>query len=691
MSKSRNRHRSLRSIWKPTRKRSVGVLVLLATLSGVVWVFWPQQYADPPIEIDRLLTAVEQGGAVGRLSIDYPYDGTLFPPDIIAPEFQWDDSRTSSNLWLITIEFSDGTMPMGFVSTKNRWIPSNDDWQTFKEHSVEQQATVTISGFDRHRQHELLSNNSISICTSTDEVGAPIFYREVSLPFRTAVMNTAKHIRWRFGSISSDEIPPVVLDDLPVCGNCHSFSADGQTLAMEVDSGNDKASYAVAPIRKEIILGGNNLMTWADYRRQDGQLTFGLLCQVAPDGRHVVGTVKDRALAVYRDNLMFSQLFFIVKGFLAIYDRQSQEYHALPGADDPDFVQTNGVWSPDGKEIVFAKSRSPALDPPELRNIKTVIVPPQVADNFVSKGETFLYDLYRIPFNGGAGGEAIPVLGASNNGTSNYFPKFSPDGKWIVFCRAKSFMLLQPDSELFIIPAEGGEARRLQCNTTRMNSWHSWSPNSKWLVFSSKVNSAYTQLFLTHIDDDGNSSPPVLLRHFTAPRKAANIPEFVNASADAIVKIREQFLEEHSFLKIGGGAAFYGDYDLAIHWFKKALALNPRSAAAYENWGAALSRQKKLPEAATKLQKALELSPGRTQAHIELGHVLKQLGMVPEAIQHYRQAVRLDTTAALPHYYLGNLLIETGNRLEGEQQLAEARRLDPQVGSNSRVQRAAPP
>ena len=67
-------------------------------------------------------------------------------------------------------------------------------------------------------------------------------------------------------------------------------------------------------------------------------------------------------------------------------------------------------------------------------------------------------------------------------------------------------MLLQPDSELYIIPAGGGAARRLQCNTSRMNSWHSWSPNSRWLVFSSKAESPYTQLFLTHIDEQGESS-----------------------------------------------------------------------------------------------------------------------------------------------------------------------------------------
>src|ERR1017187_6838874 len=93
-------------------------------------------------------------------------------------------------------------------------------------------------------------------------------------------------------------------------------------------------------------------------------------------------------------------------------------------------------------------------------------------------------------------------------------------------------MLLQPDSALYIIPAEGGEARRLKCNTARMNSWHSWSPNSRWLVFSSKANSPYTQLFLTHIDEQGESSPPVVLANFTAPDRAANIPEFVNRSEE---------------------------------------------------------------------------------------------------------------------------------------------------------------
>ena len=92
-----------------------------------------------------------------------------------------------------------------------------------------------------------------------------------------------------------------------------------------------------------------------------------------------------------------------------------------------------------------------------------------------------------MPFNEGRGGAPEPLAGASNNGVSNFFGRYSPGGKWIVFCRAKSYMLLQKDSELYILPAEGGQARRLLCNAGRMNSWHSFSPNGKWLVFSSKA------------------------------------------------------------------------------------------------------------------------------------------------------------------------------------------------------------
>ena len=115
-----------------------------------------------------------------------------------------------------------------------------------------------------------LSTGRITIKTSADKVGTPLFYREVNLPFADAVKDPSR-IRWRFGTISSAQTPPIVLEKLPVCGNCHSFSADGSVLGMDIDYANDKGSYAIAPVHEQMTLDRNSIITWGDYKRVAGR------------------------------------------------------------------------------------------------------------------------------------------------------------------------------------------------------------------------------------------------------------------------------------------------------------------------------------------------------------------------------------------------------------------------------------
>jgi tetratricopeptide (TPR) repeat protein len=179
---------------------------------------------------------------------------------------------------------------------------------------------------------------------------------------------------------------------------------------------------------------------------------------------------------------------------------------------------------------------------------------------------------------------------------SNFFAKFSPDGKWIVFTQAENYMLLMPDSVLYIIPAEGGVPRRLRANTSRMNSWHSFSSNGRWLVFSSKANTPYTQLFLTHIDEEGNSTPPVVLDRFTGTYGAANIPEFVPLPADAIAQIKERFLDAYSFLRAGIANERTGNYAAAVKAYERGLEVEPENIELLNAVGFALFQQGKSEE-----------------------------------------------------------------------------------------------
>ena len=516
------------------RKKAMCVVIVAATL-GIAAVLYrtlqPNTY-----RVEDVLAVYQQHSDYGDITIEYPLNETLFPPEMVPPEFRWKDNIPASKAWLVRIEFADGNPYMHFPVRRQQWRPRSEDWKHIKDRSLEQETQVVILGIDPGEPVRILSQGRMSFRTSKDRVEAPLFYREVTLPFLDADKDLSG-IRWRFGSIASPK-PPIVLKGLPVCGNCHSFSRDGKTLAMDVDYANRKGSYVITTVREQMVLASKDIITWAD--QENAQHTYGLLSQISPDGRYVISTVKDRSVFVPKPELAFSQEFFPVKGILCVFDRETGRFRDLPGANDPNFVQSNPIWSPNGEYIVFTRAKAP-----DLRNTKhNVWLTPAESRGFVAADKPFKFDLYRIPFNAGNGGTAEPVEGASSNGMSNYFARYSPDGRWIVFCRAKSYMLLQPDSELFIIPAEGGTARRLRCNTSRMNSWHSFSPNGKWLVFASKAYSDYTQLCLTHIDENGYSTPAVLLEHMTASDRAANIPEFVNTHPGAIVKIHKQFLRD---------------------------------------------------------------------------------------------------------------------------------------------------
>jgi Tfp pilus assembly protein PilF len=590
-----------------------------------------------------LCAAAAAGNAPAALEITSPFDGAVFPRDIAAPTFTWKDT-SGADAWVVTVTC--GTYKFGSGRRrKKQWTVSEIPWMRLKKVGTGKDVKLVVKGVLRAEPGRLLSSGSVTLRVSGDMVGAPIFYREVNLPFADAVKDPSR-IRWRMGRVSARKLPPVVLDNLPVCANCHSFSADGSTIGMDVDYANDKGSYAIAPVTKEIVLNDKRVITWSDFRRKDGEQTYGLLSCISPDGRYIVSTVKDRSVFLAKPEVEFSQLFFPVKGILAFYDRETKRFSALPGADDPAFVQSNPTWSPDGKEIVFA--RSEAFESEGAR--KGALLSADDCREFLSGNRRFLFDLYRIPFNGGKGGRAGPVEGASKNGTSNFFPKFSPDGKWIVFCRAKSYMLLQPDSELYIMPAAGGAARKMRCNTRRMNSWHSWSPNGRWLVFSSKAAGPYTQLFLAHVNENGRSSPPVILDRLVAPKRAVNIPEFVG------------FINDTSFFRAGDAFLRAGDLAGARGAYRKAVAMNPWNAEAHYNLGVVLAGLGEDDLSMKHYRKALAVKPDMADAHTNLGVAFEKKKQFDRALTHLGRALELDPESAKKHLLVARCLIAQGKK-----------------------------
>jgi hypothetical protein len=347
------------------------------------------------------------------------------------------------------------------------------------------------------------------------------------LPFLNAKKNPEK-TSLLVGDLGSYKAPEPVLTDPPICTNCHTYSLDGRHMAIDMDYGGDKGAFLYSHMNKEVVIENKLIYSWQEVIPQKpATYNMGLFARISPDGRFVAGTVNETSVFVMMDDLFFSQLFYPATGRIAIFDTRTRHFSLLPGASREDRVQTSPSWSPDGKTILF----SAVPTNPEI--IQKVVAKEILKENSkqkisdLNKKYPVQFDIYALPFNHGDGGRAKPLKGASHNGYSNYFPRYSPNGKWIVFTQSPTGLVLQPDSKLVIIPSEGGEARPLNSNQPIMNSWHSWSPNSKWMVFTCKANSPYTELYLTHIDDRGVSSPAIRLFRFSSNELAAMVPEFV--------------------------------------------------------------------------------------------------------------------------------------------------------------------
>jgi hypothetical protein len=555
----------------PRGLRIIGLSALMLIVLVAICIL-PQRIA--PV-LGRAFAASEPQRTVLPISIDYPESGSIFPPGITPPTFLWRDAAGTS--WTIDISFADGSQFIHFITKGERmrlgeidpqtvsdsnqppklnaqqaetwtWTPDATAWSVIQAHTVSAPATLVITGY--RDGLSAWSQARMNFTTSKDEVGAPIFYRDVPLMPSAGVNGVVSPlatssiplIHWRIRDIRKPE-SHTVLKDMPTCANCHSFSADGKTFGMDIDGpANDKGLYAVVPVQKHMTVASKDMVHW-NTDGTVGKIRVGFMSQVSPNGRYVLSTfagptVKSMVDSYYVTNFLdyrFLQVFYPTRGILEYYDRSDGLRHPLPGADDPKYVQTDGVWSRDGKWIVFA--RAEARDPRPKGQ--------PAALHALDENETQIqYELYRMPFNDGKGGTPERIAGASQNGMSNNFPKISPDGKWIVFVQCKNGQLMRPDSQLYIVPFQGGTARRLRANTRLMNSWHSFSPNGRWLVFSSKARSPYTQMYLTHIDADGNDSPAILIDNATAANRAVNIPEFVNIPADGIDDIKVDVADE---------------------------------------------------------------------------------------------------------------------------------------------------
>ena len=149
------------------------------------------------------------------------------------------------------------------------------------------------------------------------------------------------------------------------------------------------------------------------------------------------------------------------------------------------------------------------------------------------------YSLCSIAFNPETrtfGNQVDTLYNAKQNGKSVSFPRVSPDGKFLVFTLSNygNFSIWHKDADLYIANLQDGNIAPLEAaNSDNVESYHSWSSNSRWLVFSSRrIDGLYTHPYLIHINAEGKAEKPFILPQkdasfYSSFMQSFNIPEFV--------------------------------------------------------------------------------------------------------------------------------------------------------------------
>ncbi|MHC4983546.1 MAG: hypothetical protein ACYTF6_10355, partial [Planctomycetota bacterium] len=145
-------------ISKPVRYALLAAVVCAALLAVLLVILLPGK--DIPKEI---FSAYRPGEKYGPLQLKYPFDKTLFPPEIPAPTFRWCDGQGQTDRWVVGVGREGRNICHSPLREVPEWTPTDDQWRAVKAASMEKDVTVTILGTRHSELKRIVSAASITI------------------------------------------------------------------------------------------------------------------------------------------------------------------------------------------------------------------------------------------------------------------------------------------------------------------------------------------------------------------------------------------------------------------------------------------------------------------------------------------------------------------------------------------------
>ncbi len=268
------------------------------------------------------------------------------------------------------------------------------------------------------------------------------------------------------------------------CLNCHSVSANNPgKMSLHIRksySGTviyDKGKYTKYNTKTEYTMAPAAYTAW----HPNGELIAFSLNRI-----FVNFTVNEDKLVEVCDQ----------SSDLVLYNEKTNQISTSPKISG-ERRETLPNWSPDGKSLYFISA-------------------PKANDD-MSNWMGAKYDLMRISFNpdNHSWGDLETLISSKETGLSITFPSASPDGRYILFCMIDHsyFSIFDKNSDLYLFDLQTKKYRKADVlNSQFTDSFHTWSKNGRWVVFSSKrLDELCTRPYFAYFDKDGNFHKPFVL------------------------------------------------------------------------------------------------------------------------------------------------------------------------------------
>ena len=284
------------------------------------------------------------------------------------------------------------------------------------------------------------------------------------------------------------------------CMNCHTTNRNGTTFMH------------LRGAKGGTILNRNGKLTKLNTRTEN--TGGGVYGDISADGRYGVFTTADITFAIH-SRVDLRMEVFDKRSDLVVVDFDNLTVTDSPATSGEEFQETFPCFSADGRTIFFCRA-----------------VHHEQPDSI----SEMHYDIAVVQFDpetGKMGDRVITIVPAGENLSFSHL-KASPDGHWLMATAAQygTFPVWHKESDIWLIDLQTRKIDNLPVvNAFGADTYHSWSSNSRWVVFASKRDDmVYGRPYIAYVGPDGKAGKPFLLPQkdpdkYLNTLKSFNLPE----------------------------------------------------------------------------------------------------------------------------------------------------------------------